>query len=165
MDFLSLQTRFLSTELYPFGSSILTSSNRSSLRKALSISSCKIDQFLATTTAKKNSNWCKFSNWRKSIRKINASLLCVALNYQSSFVAIHNAIRFEFRLIHPPAANALFSNWKGNQGPCVIGFQSFDLSCHGLVPFWKRDSLMIELWLINCGNLSNEVLIRGVEMD
>ena len=50
---LSLQTRFLSIELYPFGSSIYTSSNRLPLRKTLSTSSCKIDQFLAAATTKR----------------------------------------------------------------------------------------------------------------
>jgi len=64
-----------------------------------------------------------------------------------------------FELINPFASNTMLISRERDKRPSVVGLQSLNFFTHGLSPLKIRNCLVVVLWFISGGYLTDKMVI------
>lgn len=84
---------------------------------------------------------------------------------QPSLVSVNSPICYKLNFEQSFATNGCFALWKWNIRACLVALKGSKLLSHSKSPFKEFDSLVVEFWFNNIGNLANEVSKRRGQFD
>jgi hypothetical protein len=101
---------------------------------------------------KKSVNSGRMSNMSKNIIIIMTLLLLKTTSNKTSHIALKRTIRVSLNLIHPLTSDRP-NMWRtGHKIPRASSLKSSNLLSHHVLPFRRKNSIVIRSWFRKCGD-------------